>query len=327
MNDRLLQEAARWHARLNASDCTEQEHAAFRSWRDSDHAHAAAHARAERVTAGVDRLIADPRFQALIDRVVAPATQAQPARLSRWFVPAALAAGLAVAAIGVRISAPLLSPASQTLAYATQSERKAVTLEDGSNVQLDVGTELRVRMTAKRRDIELLKGRAMFDVSHDPTRPFSVSAADARTTALGTKFLVQREEARVLVTLAEGSVVVGSVSPRAQWQEVLRPGEQLRFDATRASVEKRSVDLHRVTSWMRGRHVFRSTPLAEVIAEVNLYASKKVRLGDSSLAELPVGGSFVAGDSEQIVNALSAVLPIRAVAGSGDEIILFPRYE
>lgn len=328
IHDRLLQEAARWHARLHASDCTQQEHAAFEAWRAASPAHASAFARAEKVTAGLDRLMADPRLQALIERAVdeAPNGDVQ-RRQPRWTVPAALAAGLAIAVIGSTFSLRLLQPSVETVAYQTRDERSTVTLEDGSVVQLDVGTELRVRMSPERRDIELTKGRALFEVTHDSRRPFSVAAAASRTTALGTKFQVQRDDAHVLVTLAEGSVVVDGTSPSASWRELLAPGEQLRFDVADAEVDKRSVDLQRATSWMRGRHVFRSTPLQEAVAEVNRYATRKVRLGDSSLAELPVGGSFIAGDSELIVDALTEVLPIRAVAGSGDEIILFRRYE
>jgi transmembrane sensor len=327
IDDRLLQEAARWHARLHASDCTKQEHAAFESWRDASAAHAAAFARAEKTMAGLDRLLADSRLQALVDRAVETPSRRAPDRpSSRWTLPAALAAGLALAAVGVHVSVLMLHPSEQ-VAYETAGERRTVTLEDGSTVQLDIGTELHVRMSEERREIDLLKGRALFEVAHDAARPFSVAAADARTTALGTKFQVQRDEARVLVTLTEGSVVVDGVSPVAGWQERLVPGEQLSFDMKDAGIDKYAVDLQRVTSWMRGRHVFRDTPLAEVVSEVNRYAGRKVRLGDSSLAELPVGGSFIAGDSELIVDALSAVLPIRAVAGGGNEIILFRRYE
>jgi ferric-dicitrate binding protein FerR (iron transport regulator) len=46
-----------------------------------------------------------------------------------------------------------------------------------------------------------------------------------------------------------------------------------------------------------------------------------VRIADSSLAELPVSGSFAAGDSESIVAALSAVLPVQATM-AGAEIRL-----
>jgi transmembrane sensor len=81
------------------------------------------------------------------------------------------------------------------------------------------------------------------------------------------------------------------------------------------------------TSWSRGRLLFRGTPLAEAIEEVNRYSARKVRLADPSLADLAIGGNFIAGDSELIVSAFAAALPIRAVEGGGGEILLFRRYE
>jgi transmembrane sensor len=332
--DRPLQEAARWHARLHAVDCTEQERAAFERWRSECPANAHAYARAQEVTARIDQLLnADARLQALAERAYqAGSKQNLKARaVSRWAVPAALAAGLALAIVAVNFSARLLHPAVAALAYDTADARRTLTLDDGSVVQMDVATRLEVRMTPGRREVELLAGRAMFEVAHDRARPFSVTAAGARTTALGTRFQVQSEGERVLITLAEGSVAVDDGRMESSWNERLRPGEQLSFDARSSAIDKHVVDLQHATSWSRGRHAFRGTPLAEAIAEINRYAHRKVRLGDPlgdpSLAALPVGGNFITGDSELIVEAFAAVLPLRVVVGGGDEILLFRRYE
>jgi transmembrane sensor len=323
--DRSLQEAARWHARLRAGDCTAQERAAFASWRDGHPAHARAYEQAERVTANIDELMMDARLQALADQAY-KATIAKRATL-RWTVPAALAASLALAIIAIQFSTQLLSPEAAAVAYDTGVQRRTVTLEDGSRVAMDVATRLEVRMSPQRREIQLLAGRALFDVAHDASRPFSVTAAGARTTALGTRFQVQSEHGRVLVTLAEGSVAVDDVRPESGWRENLVPGEQLSIDALKRARDKHSVDLQYATSWSRGRHVFRGTPLAEAIEEINRYAVGKVRLGDPSLAGLPVGGNFLTGDSELVVEALASVLPVRVVVSGSDEILLFRRYE
>ena len=45
------------------------------------------------------------------------------------------------------------------------------------------------------------------------------------------------------------------------------------------------------------------------------------------LTGLAVAGSFMTGDSEGIVQALAAVLPLRAVKTGVDEIVLFRRYD
>lgn len=322
-------EAARWHARLQADDCTEQERIAFERWRQSP-ANACAYARAEQVTAHVDRMVdLDARLQALAEQAYRSSSQRK--RVNRWTVPAALAAGIALAAVAVDFSSQWLRPLPVVMSYDTAGARRTLTLDDGSVVQMDVATRLEVRMSEQRRQVQLLSGRAMFEVAHDKTRPFSVTAAGARTTALGTRFQVQSEQGRVLVTLAEGSVAVDDGQLTSSWNERLHPGEQLSFDAHNNAIDKHTVDMQHATSWSRGRHVFRGTPLAEAIDEINRYAQRKVRLGDPlgdpALAALPVGGNFLTGDSELIVEAFAAVLPLRVVVGGGDEILLFRRYE
>jgi transmembrane sensor len=127
----------------------------------------------------------------------------------------------------------------------------------------------------------------------------------------------------VVVVLTEGSVSV----TQAGWQGRLTPGEQLTLQGAGTAPVKLSVDTHLATSWARGRLVFRGTPLAEALEEVNRYSTRKLRLADPSLASLPVGGSFIAGDSELVLSAFVAALPLRAVEGGGGEILLFRRYE
>jgi len=326
IDDITLQAAARWHTRLRAVSCTEEERAAFARWQGERPLHVRAFALAQRTSARLDDLVIDERLQALAARVSTTTTDELGAERRRWMIPFSLAAALMLAVIGWHFSAGLLIPQVATVTYETPADqRRTVTLADGSTVELDVGTRIDVRIGDARRDIDLLAGRAMFEVTHDAARPFSVLAGGTRTTALGTRFQVQSEYGHVIVTLAEGSVAVAN-DRGPSWTDRLRPGEQLKFDAATAAVGKQTVDVQRTTSWLRGRHVFRDTPLAEAVEEVNRYAKTKIRLGDASLAQLPVGGSYIAGDSKLIVEALAAVLPIRAADG-GDEIILFRRYQ
>jgi transmembrane sensor len=341
-NERTLQEAAGWHARLHSADCTEEDRLAFEQWRRSDVAHARAYEIAERTSSQLDSLVLDPRLQALAllarEEVAAESTtrrsRSRPGRAGlggrrmRWTVPAALAASVAVAILAVRFLPDALDDGSATMAYESSKDKaRSVTLSDGSTVQLDVGTRLTVQMSSERRRVTLLAGRAMFDVAHDRSRPFSVAAADSRTTALGTRFQVELDPAQVIVTLAQGSVAIDDESVAHEWHEQLQPGEQLSVDMQTAMLTKTTVDPSVVTSWTRGRHLFRSTPLHEAVDEVNRYAQKKIRIGDPSLADLPVGGNFIAGDSELIVAAFAAVLPLSVVNDGNKEIILFRRHE
>jgi transmembrane sensor len=242
----------------------------------------------------------------------------------RWAVPAALAATVLVAVIGVRFGMQLLERSAQSAAYTNVSvEQKSIVLSDGSVVHLDVDSRISVHMTPEQRRVELLSGRALFAVTHDANRPFSVFAGATSTRALGTHFQVARKNDNVEVTLAEGSIVVASTNVAHGWEERLTPGEQLDISSDSSSHARRLVDPLVATSWSRGRLVFRGTPLAEAVDEVNLYATKKVHLGDPNLASLSISGNVVAGSGELAASAFAAVLPVHVVDGGG-EIIIFP---
>src|SRR6185503_11754578 len=116
-------------------------------------------------------------------------------------------------------------------------------------------------ISGARRDINLLRGRAFFDVAHDSARPFVVSAGSARVTALGTHFQVKHESGGVIVTLTEGSVAVADTT-MPSWRETLRPGEEVSVSAESDAHMKHATDTQVATSWSSGRHVFRATPLA-----------------------------------------------------------------
>lgn len=331
-NERILRDAAGWCARLGAPDCSERDRATFQDWLQRDRSHAAAYAAVERLLGKVDRIVSeDIRLHVLAERAYAAGrTEATPRRTGwrRMAVPIGLAASLIIALVSVRSTPESSHIAVPEATYATVSgERRSITLEDGSLVHLDVSTRLNVRMSRTERKIELLAGRALFDVARDVNRPFTVEAANGRVTALGTRFQVHREGQQVIVTLAEGSVAVSDTSAAGRNEQRLRPGEQIRYGSDPASWKRSTVDPQIVTSWSRGRHVFRNTPITEALEEVNRYATRKVRLGDPNLAELTVSGNFIVGNSELIVAALAAVLPLRVDEGGGNEIVLFSRYE
>ncbi|MBZ4074165.1 FecR domain-containing protein, partial [Escherichia fergusonii] len=61
--------------------------------------------------------------------------------------------------------------------YRTEiGERRAISLADGSTVELNTNSQVRVRLSKAQRSLILDKGQAMFVVAHDAGRPFVVTA-------------------------------------------------------------------------------------------------------------------------------------------------------
>lgn len=304
------EQAESWYARLMAPDCSRREREAFERWRLLPD-HAEAYAVIERLLAGVDALAdQDPRLEALMQRARRPPPKSA-VRPRRWSVWAA-ACVVAAVVLGLHFgSAPLTEP--QPVQYVTTSEGKTVVLQDGSRVQLDINSRLTASFGRKQRKLELVEGRVLFDVAHDAARPFVVRVASGSVIALGTRFQVERESGRIIITLAEGAVSVLRQDAQAggPQQVRLQPGEQLSWSGSNTSWVLRPADTEASLGWTRGRLIFHGTPLAEVVAEVNRYSDRKLVLTDPSLDGLPVHGNFVAGDASMVAVALGAVLPVR----------------
>lgn len=324
-------EATRWFARLRAPGCSPAERESFRAWMDSNPAHVAAYQRATTAALSIsDGLKSDPELKSMLESALADKADANAEGfLPRWFGRPLLGGALALLCaflVGQELHQEGAAPVAEQRLLNDGNSRRAVRLADGSLVTLDVGSEVTVRIQSDSRELRLIAGRAFFEVAHDAHRPFSVEAGETRTTALGTRFEVDLRDALASVTLAQGSVSVVAVDDRAAWSRLLVPGQQL-VSHGQAAPEVRRVDVAQTVAWSTGQLHFSGIALREVVTEWNRYARVRITLGDSSIADSRIVGTFQAGgDSKEFVTALASVLPIRAVPVGSDEILLVRDY-
>jgi len=317
---KVLAEAERWFARLKTSNCPAEDRAAFERWH-ADPEHAAAYAQTKRLWEGIGGLAGNPELEALSAQALRATDPRRQQQRAGWHMPLALAASVAVCAVVLIFALGVFDRAPPPVVHATgPDQRDTVRLEDGSQLMLNADTVVAVRMASDRRELVLEQGEAVFGVAHDPQRPFRVEAGNGTVTALGTRFQVRHDPAQVTVTLLEGSVALER--PDSGERRQLTPGDQAIYGDVGTPVALRMVDTDVVSSWTRGRLLFRSTPLAEVVAEVNRYAGTPLQLEDPALGTLPVSGTFPMGDSESVALALQALLPVRIEQGDGGPIAL-----
>ncbi len=190
-----------------------------------------------------------------------------------------------------------------------------IVLWDGSTVQLNTGSEIRVNFSARDRRVVLIRGEANFRVTHNPARPFDVTAGETAVRAVGTEFSVSlRDNQTVDVLVTEGRVAIRPLarSTDAAQGPMLGPGEIATVSAAGASVQLLPPDsVARRLAWTNGRLMFNGQTLAEAAAEFNLYNRCKLVIADPNVASLQVGGSFVATDLDSFVAALSHTLNVR----------------
>ena len=87
-------------------------------------------------------------------------------------------------------------------------EQRILRLADGSEVELNARSKIRVSLDKSGRTIELLSGEALFRVERDERRPFIVAARDMKVLALGTQFDVHLKRTGATVTVVDGRVAV-----------------------------------------------------------------------------------------------------------------------
>jgi hypothetical protein len=117
--------------------------------------------------------------------------------------------------------------------YATGiGEQRTVTLSDGSTVELNSQSRLRVAFHPHERDVELLEGQALFHVAHDRTRPFLVQSEGAKVRAVGTQFDVYRKSDGTVITVVEGRV---AVMPESSWVNSVAPSMTARLSTVAVS--------------------------------------------------------------------------------------------
>ncbi len=307
----------------------------FAQWLRADPRHAAAVARLEQTLGLLGEL---PEFRTELNTAfdrAAPvvafssASTEPPARATqRW--PRALAwAGLAaVLALGSFVGWRALQPPPETHFTTTVSGYERARLDDGSTLELNAATALRVQFTAAERRVNLEAGEAHFAVAHDTARPFIVNAGGVAVRAVGTAFNVRyAADGGVEVIVTEGKVAVSGVErvePRAlsagvetepaRWGQRAPPGSTLVSAGQRIFLPKHAplpaverVDpaaLRAALAWQSRLADFAEAPLADVIARFNARSRIQLFLADEKLADRRIGGTFALDEAEAFVRLL-----------------------
>jgi transmembrane sensor len=204
-------------------------------------------------------------------------------------------------------------------------QQRVQLLQDGTRVVLNTDTRIEVNYDERARRVHLIRGEAWFNVAKRPTWPFLVSVGGQEIRALGTSFIVRRDDAQGLsITLVEGQISVAPTARRdetpARDVQILAPGERLVISRNHARTVDRP-ELTRITAWEQGRVEFEETPLETAVKEMNRYSTTHVAVADANVARLRIGGVFHAGDSQEFVRIVTAALGLRADQ-SGGEILL-----
>ena len=107
--------------------------------------------------------------------------------------------------------------------FAASADRaREVTLADGTRLHLNRGSRVQVRLASATRHVEMSNGEAAFDVAHDPSRPFTITAGDRQVRVVGTEFDIVRTVDRFDIAVRRGVVEIRDADTPAQSPPIAR---------------------------------------------------------------------------------------------------------
>ncbi|MEG3176669.1 FecR domain-containing protein [Sphingomonas sp. RB3P16] len=213
----------------------------------------------------------------------------------------------------------------------TIGERQVAMLEDGSRLSLDAASEVDATFDKQRRTLALVKGRAKFDVAHNPLRPFSVAVGNTLVVATGTSFSVERVGTETRVILFQGHVAIldtsGTAIPAPDGGAIDRqliPGREVTIPdaaAPNAAVTDvasiRDISQDDTLAWLGGQLSFDDEPLPRAVERMNRYQRDPLVVGNAKAAGVRVNGVFDATDPAAFLDGLRQVSGVRTERKGG----------
>jgi transmembrane sensor len=301
------EEAAWWVYRISGPYMSDAEHAQFRAW------------------------VQDPKnakefrihHRALLMARELPGSVCEPLLLreehrGRRRPIAGILLGTAAAVLVALFLAWLLQPKEQT--YTTRTgEVRAIHLPDGSTATLDTRSRIQVHLTRTERHVNLIDGRALFDIHSDPRHPFIVEVGPVRIRVLGTEFDVYRQHNKATtLTVLRGSVEVSGRSNTSTqaWTRHLEADQTLTFGLAGVISDLQAVRPQQRITWPS--HIFeaRNVPLSAVVDELTRYTDTNIVLADERLNGISIVATLHLGDVRQALRDLQGIVPIQVDEGS-----------
>lgn len=311
--DEIEAAASDWLARRVTHNWGEADEAALQAWLNETPAHRIAFLRLEAAWGYTSRLGA----------LRAPRRELARDVKARGRVVLRIAAAMVVLAlVGLSAGAYFGEP-REKIYTTTVGGRETLKLADGSQIELNTDTVLRLVYSRKVRKATLERGEAYFHITHDAARPFTVRVAQHRVTDLGTKFLVRHAASDTLeVAVTEGLVRLDAPQgPAGSRSDLLSVGDVAVVTAHNTVVTRKPAQkLAEELGWRHGVLVLDNATLADAAAQFNRYNSRKLVIAPSA-ARIAIGGTFPTNNIEAFTELAQDVLGLK-IEERKDQILI-----
>lgn len=186
------------------------------------------------------------------------------------------------------------------------SERKSITLSDGTKVLINGLTTLSIdKNYNKESRILWLTGEASFTVAQLKDKPFIVISGTTATTALGTSFKINnyKTDQPVSIMLSTGKVSVGTlVNQKVVSPIQLLPGEQVQVADDQFT--KSTFDLKTLENWTNRKLIFSMASLKEIKAVLKEIYGVEINTRNQPKKPIAFTGEFTGESLTEVLRAI-----------------------
>lgn len=293
----VIKEAAIWLSRIQEKPLNRMEYQDLLRWRSQSKHHEQAWQRAEKL---VDKLHHIPTNLGM-------SVLGRPLSNDRRVIIKSLAMLLVAVPTAVLVYKELPWQNWSADYHTAKGEQRTIRLADGGNLITNTDTALDVVYGKHERLVRLYQGEIYIETAHDPlNRPFIVETAHGRLHALGTKFVVRKQESNSYLAVIEHAVeVLPSMSVTERL--VVKAGQEITFNNIAIATQQSLSD--NATAWLDGVFYADNISLSDFIATLSRYRSGVLRC-DASTSEIRISGAFQLNHPDKVLEILQETRPI-----------------
>ena len=326
---RIQEDARAWFVRLNEGTVDDEIKTAFTNWVQESSDHADAFQKTQRVwqlVGGTDTALDDLTGLLKVEEpeVLSFSTAPKQHTNNRFWAVGSIAACIAVALAVIFLTRPSVPDAPVSYSAGLDGIM-TLELDDGSRLTLRPSSTVEVAYSEDVRAVDLIEGRAFFDVARDTARPFIATANKTQVRVLGTAFDMRKDASLTNVAVIEGRVDIVDMAghPDHEPDEILTlvAGQQVQADAQGELSEIHNVDPELITAWIQGDLAYDGASLSEIIGDLNAYRADKIEIADPSLEALSITTAFNVEQADQVLDTLAELYGIE-IQRSGNTVRL-----
>jgi len=205
-----------------------------------------------------------------------------------------------------------------------KGERTHITLPDGSEVWLNVDTEIKYSADYNQRNRTLkLNGEAFFKVAKNKKKDFVVEAGNFRVKAVGTEFGVNAyQNEQVAETYLKEGIVDVSLVASVRNKTRMKPGQKSIIPYHATAIKLSDYQIGNEMEWTGGHLVFQNEDIPKVFRKIERWFNVSIKYNPEEFTEETLYVNLKSGETlDKMLQIIDNAIGIQ-VKRNGNEIMI-----